>query len=65
VIVVTNNYHTGRAGRIFRSLAPDLTILVVAAPDEYFTPDRWWHDREGQKTFLHEWEKTVANELGI
>ncbi len=65
VIVVTNNYHTRRAGRIFRSVAPDLTILVVAAPDEYFTPDGWWHDREGQKTFLNEWEKTVANGLGI
>ena len=65
VLLVTNNYHTRRAGRIFRSLAPDLTILVVAAPDEFFTPDGWWHNREGQKTFLTEWEKTVASGLGI
>jgi uncharacterized SAM-binding protein YcdF (DUF218 family) len=65
ILVVTSNYHTRRAGRIFRSLAPDLTILVVGAPDEYFTPDGWWHNREGQKIFLTEWEKTVANWVGI
>jgi uncharacterized SAM-binding protein YcdF (DUF218 family) len=65
IIVVTSNFHTRRAGRIFRKLAPDLTILVVAAPDENFTPDGWWHNREGQKTFLVEWEKTFANWVGL
>jgi uncharacterized SAM-binding protein YcdF (DUF218 family) len=65
ILVVTSNYHTRRAGRIFRALAPDLTIMVVASPDQYFTPDGWWHNRESQKTFLTEWEKTVANWVGI
>ena len=63
--VVTSNFHTRRAGAIFRRLAPDLTILVVAAPDASFTVDGWWHKREGQKTFLVEWEKTVANWIGL
>jgi uncharacterized SAM-binding protein YcdF (DUF218 family) len=65
IIVVTSNYHTRRAGRIYRGLAPDLTILTVAAPDKNFTTDGWWHDREGQKTFLVEWEKTLANWMGL
>ncbi len=65
ILLVTSNYHTRRAGRIFRSLAPDLAITVVSAPDEYFTPDGWWHNREAQKIFLNEWEKTVARVLGI
>jgi uncharacterized SAM-binding protein YcdF (DUF218 family) len=65
IIVVTSNFHTRRAGAIFRKAAPDLTILVVAAPDENFTTDGWWHNREGQKTFLYEWEKTVANWIGL
>jgi uncharacterized SAM-binding protein YcdF (DUF218 family) len=65
IIVVTSNFHTRRAGRIFRRLAPDLTIMVVAAPDKNFTADGWWHDREGQKTFLVEWEKTLANWVGL
>ena len=65
LIVVTSNFHTRRAGAIFRKAAPDLTILMVAAPDETFTPDGWWHNREGQKTFVVEWEKTVANWIGL
>jgi uncharacterized SAM-binding protein YcdF (DUF218 family) len=63
--IVTSNFHTRRAGAIFRRLAPDLTILVVAAPDKNFTAGGWWRNREGQKTFLMEWEKTVANWLGL
>jgi uncharacterized SAM-binding protein YcdF (DUF218 family) len=65
LLVVTSNFHTRRSGFIFRKLAPDLTILVVAAPDKNFTPDGWWHNREGQKTFLLEWQKTVANWFGV
>jgi uncharacterized SAM-binding protein YcdF (DUF218 family) len=65
ILVVTSTYHTRRAGAIYRKLAPDLTIRVVAAPDQKFTADGWWRSREGQKTFLVEWEKTVANWLGL
>ena len=65
LIVVTSNFHTRRAGAIFRKLAPDLTILVVAAQDKDFTADGWWHGRQGQKTFLMEWEKTIANGMGL
>jgi uncharacterized SAM-binding protein YcdF (DUF218 family) len=65
IIIVTSDFHTRRAGAIFRRLAPDLTILMVSAPDKYFTADGWWHGREGQKTFLMEWEKTVANWIGL
>jgi uncharacterized SAM-binding protein YcdF (DUF218 family) len=65
LIVVTSNFHTRRARFIFRKLAPDLQILVVAAPDGNFTADGWWHNREGRKTFLLEWTKTVANWFGV
>lgn len=65
MLLVTSNFHTRRAGRIFRELAPDLTILVVGAPDRNYTPDGWWHNREAQKTFVTEWEKTIAGWCGI
>ena len=65
ILVVTSNYHTRRAGTIFRRLAPDLTILMVAAPDKNFTAEGWWHNREGQKTFVTEWEKTFATWIGL
>ena len=64
-LLVTSDYHTARAARIYRAAAPDLDIRVVAAPDEYFRANGWWHNREGRKIFLVEWLKTVANSLGI
>jgi uncharacterized SAM-binding protein YcdF (DUF218 family) len=60
VILVTSNYHTRRAGLIFRRAAPDLEFYVVASPDEFFKPDSWWKNREASKTFVFEWMKTIA-----
>jgi uncharacterized SAM-binding protein YcdF (DUF218 family) len=60
VLLVTSTFHTRRAGGMFRAAAPDLTFIVVSAPDEYFTPDGWWRNREASKTFLLEWTKTAA-----
>lgn len=60
VILVTSDYHTRRAGNLFRAAAPGVEFVVVAAPDLHFTPRGWWRDREGRKTFLLEWMKTIA-----
>lgn len=64
-LLVTSDYHTRRAGRYFRSLAGDMEMRVIAVPDEKYHPDSWWLDREGQKTFLLEWSKTVSSYLGM
>ncbi len=63
--IVTSNFHTRRAGNIYRERASDLEFHVVAAPDRYFTQEGWWKNREGRKTCLVEWEKTVATWLGM
>jgi uncharacterized SAM-binding protein YcdF (DUF218 family) len=63
VILVTSDYHTRRAGKLFRAAAPGVSFVVVAAPDLHFTPRGWWRDREGRKTFLLEWMKTMAGWL--
>ena len=65
ILLVTSNYHTRRAARLMRKLNPGLDVIVVAAPDQFFTPDTWWKSRDGQKTFVLEWMKTVAAWLGI
>ena len=65
VIVVTSDFHTRRAGIIFRKALPDRPVHVVAAPAPPFTPATWWHTRIGRKIFLYEWLKTAAEELGI
>ncbi len=60
VLLVTSNYHTRRTGGLFRATAPDIDFIVVGAPDEHFTAQGWWRDREAEKTFVIEWLKTVA-----
>ncbi len=65
VDVVTSDYHTRRAGNILRAEAQGIEIHMVAAPDEYFSPSGWWKNREGRKTFLLEWLKTVAGWLRL
>ncbi len=65
VLLVTSDFHTRRAGKAFRHAAPDLDFIVVAAPDVEFTPDGWWHTRQGRKVALYEWMKTVAEWFGL
>lgn len=64
ILLVTSNFHTRRAARLWRKQAPWIHVAVVAAPDPSFRPDGWWKTRNGQKTFLLEWMKTVAAWLG-
>jgi uncharacterized SAM-binding protein YcdF (DUF218 family) len=68
-LLVTSDYHTARARRIFlateRVMGGGPAIRTVAVPDEYFRPDSWWRNREGQKTAFFEWCKTVATALGV
>jgi len=68
-LLVTSDYHTARARRIFLSaertsgFVPQ--IRTVASRDEFFAPDSWWRNRESQKTAFFEWTKTVATAFGF
>jgi uncharacterized SAM-binding protein YcdF (DUF218 family) len=68
-LLVTSNFHTARAGRIFQAFAqasePRLEMRVVASPDPYFPSDGWWHSRAGRKLFFVEWGKSLAHALGV
>ena len=68
-LLVTSDYHSARARRIFlaaeRAMGGGPAMRTVAAPDQFFRPDSWWRNREGQKTAFFEWSKTVATALGI
>jgi uncharacterized SAM-binding protein YcdF (DUF218 family) len=65
ILLVTSDYHTGRAGRIFRRLAPDIAVSTIAARDEFFRPESWWKSRNGLKMFYMEWSKTLGTEIGL
>lgn len=64
ILLVTSNYHTRRAARLWRKQAPWIELTVIAAPDPSFTSDGWWKTRTGQKTCFLEWTKTIAAWLG-
>jgi uncharacterized SAM-binding protein YcdF (DUF218 family) len=68
-LLVTSNFHTARATRLFRAAeraeggGPE--FRTIAAPDQYFQPDSWWHSREGSKTAFFEWTKTLTSAVGM
>jgi uncharacterized SAM-binding protein YcdF (DUF218 family) len=66
LLLVTSSYHTARAAGIFRRvLGSDVQVIPVAAPDPYFSEDKWWRMREGQKTVFFEGSKTIAGWIGL
>jgi uncharacterized SAM-binding protein YcdF (DUF218 family) len=64
-LLVTSDYHTARAGRIFRREGRDLEEHTVLAADPDWDHGYWWRDREGRKLWLYEALKTVGDYLGF
>lgn len=67
-LLVTSNFHTARARRIFMAVARAMgggpEMRTVAVPDHFFNPDSWWRRREGQQVAFIEWSKTIATLMG-
>lgn len=59
VIVVTSNFHTRRAKRVFQRLSKDAEIRVLVHPsaDTSFHVDHWWTRRADARMWLLEMEK--------
>jgi uncharacterized SAM-binding protein YcdF (DUF218 family) len=64
VLVVTSDYHTRRAGRLWRGAAAGMDVRLVSSPDPFFARG-WWRFREGRKRFFYEWVKVVTSPFGI
>ena len=54
VIVVTDRFHTRRAGNTLRALAPDVSIVLSTAEDARFDPKRWWQSKDGLVSVVSE-----------
>jgi uncharacterized SAM-binding protein YcdF (DUF218 family) len=67
VLLVTSNFHSKRAAKLWRQENPAIAATVVPSvdPDRLFTPRTWWKTRAGQKIFLYEWMKTISVVLGV
>jgi uncharacterized SAM-binding protein YcdF (DUF218 family) len=69
ILLVTTDYHTRRALRIFhavqRRLGTAIEMRVIPCDDREFHPGSWWRSRQGQKITFMEWSKTVAVTFGL
>lgn len=69
VIVVSSNFHTRRARAIYRALLRchryPVEVVVRAAPDARFAPDKWWKARLGVVTTGLEALKNVLTWLEL
>ncbi|MGE5569061.1 MAG: YdcF family protein [Rhodospirillales bacterium] len=63
-LLVTSDYHTRRAARVYRKLVPPGSFRTIAAESEQFGAG-WWRTREGRKYALMEWIKTLAYWAGL
>jgi len=63
-IIVTSDFHTARAGRIFRNATSgDVRYSFAASPTPGFDPDSWWRNRPGREIVVIEWIKTLNSWL--
>ena len=60
-LLVTSFFHTARARHIMLRTAPDLPFHIVGASAPHWGDGYWWRQREGQKIWLEEVAKTVAD----
>ncbi|MCX6591876.1 MAG: YdcF family protein [Acidobacteria bacterium] len=64
-LLITSNFHTRRAGEMFRQATPGITTTVVAATHGRYDPVRWWASRDSAKVVFFEWTKTLASWVGM
>jgi uncharacterized SAM-binding protein YcdF (DUF218 family) len=63
-IIVTSDFHTARAGRIFhKSTSGDVRYSFAASPTPGFDPNSWWRSRPGREIVVIEWIKTLNSWL--
>jgi len=67
IAVVTSNYHTRRAGMIWRKTIsvydPSVRLWIYGVPDSEFQPQGWWKERLYAKTWLMEFTKLLWTRL--
>jgi uncharacterized SAM-binding protein YcdF (DUF218 family) len=55
ILLVTSDFHTRRAGSVFRHEIREKSFATAAAYDETQFGTRWWTHRQWAKTLVDEW----------
>jgi uncharacterized SAM-binding protein YcdF (DUF218 family) len=65
-IIVTSDFHTRRAGRIFRgATSGDVRYSFAASSTPDFDPGSWWRSRAGREIVVIEWIKSINSWLEL
>ena len=59
LLVVSDPFHTRRAGRTFRALLPGVEVRMCAAPNPFQDPARWWATEQGLVIVPNEYLKLL------
>jgi uncharacterized SAM-binding protein YcdF (DUF218 family) len=62
IILVTSEFHSGRAYALWRSILPE-EVAIISLPSRYdpFDPEDWWKSRETAKAGFLEFLKIIFN----
>ena len=64
-ILFSSDFHTRRAGKLFRAEGPELEVTVIGAVHPQLNMSTWWTERETVKTVWAEMQKTITGPLGL
>lgn len=59
VLIVTADFHTRRAGEIFRKEVPEYRYSTAAVYNSEQFGGRWWTHRQWAKTLVDEWMRVI------
>ena len=59
VLIVTSDFHTRRALKVFRREIPGREYSVAASRNDQEFGARWWTHRQWAKTFVDEWLRLI------
>ena len=64
-ILFSSDFHTRRAGKLFRAEGPELKVTVIGAVHPQLNMSTWWTERETVKAVWAEMQKTLTGPLGL
>jgi uncharacterized SAM-binding protein YcdF (DUF218 family) len=63
IILVTSNFHSRRAGQVFRLYLPDFDFRVEGSVDPAFDPHAWWKNPQERHLLFSEYQKMIGTLL--
>jgi len=60
IILVTSNFHSRRAGQVFRLFFPEFDFRTESSADDTFDPHGWWKTPYERQLLSGEYQKMIG-----